>query len=512
MGLLKPLQVEKAKPGTTLKDGDGLYLRAQPTIKSWVVRWTVSNHGSRGLTVIGSYPSMSLAKARAERDRIKSLAARGINPNLMDKQVKNDDANPEIKPQQDKLLFGYQVDRYIDSRRKGAKALSEKRISTMEYYRDKYLKAFFNMRCHDMRPQDLEVLVEPLLERGFSPFNEVLALIQQVLDCAYDQTGQGGANITTLIRSRANKLRPVPVRGRFLLTDQLPKFGSALGRYRGFSGATIVIWIMSSLCRSGEARLARRKDVDLQAGLWTIPAEHMKLRRPHVVPMSKQMIELAKLVMDVHSDLGPDDPLFPAVSKGKVRPLTHSTIAGTIKGVGFHDALTPHGMRYTSSTALNSMRIDVNGMKVRRFSGDAIERQLAHLSGDKVRAVYNHAEYLDERREMIQAWCDLLDESGISITKWVEAEKPRAPNRASSNIERLICDYAINHPKQSKYKAAKGLEDYNISVGLIQNVWMREGLSKAKDRAKAVWELVKAGEITPSDEQALALKKEGFID
>ena len=151
-----------------------------------------------------------------------------------------------------------------------------------------------------------------------------------------------------------------------------------------------------TFARPGEIRQAEWSEIDLGAKEWRIPAEKMKKRRPHIVPLSKQAIEVLE-------ELGPltgaGRLLFPGVRK-RTRPMSDATITNALRNMGYSgDEMTAHGFRSMASTRLNEMG----------WNSDAIERQLAHVEGNAVRAAYNYAEHLSERRKMMQAWADYLD-------------------------------------------------------------------------------------------------------
>ena len=149
-------------------------------------------------------------------------------------------------------------------------------------------------------------------------------------------------------------------------------------------------------CRPGEVRHAEWAEVDLDAAEWRIPAEKMKMKRVHIVPLARQTVELLRFLREL---TGRQKWLFPS-ARGDGRPMSENTVRIALRSMGYtNDDMTPHGFRAMASTRLNEMG----------WSPDVIERQLAHAERNQVRAAYNHAEYLDERRRMMQAWADWLD-------------------------------------------------------------------------------------------------------
>ena len=148
--------------------------------------------------------------------------------------------------------------------------------------------------------------------------------------------------------------------------------------------------------RSSELRGATWDEIDLEKGEWIIPAERMKMRRPHVVPLARQVI---KLFASMRQFSGDRQLVFPGMASA-ARPVTDMALLNALRRMGYaRGEMTIHGFRSMASTLLNEQG----------FNRDWIERQLAHCEKNAVRAAYNHAEYLPERRRMMQEWADYLD-------------------------------------------------------------------------------------------------------
>jgi integrase len=148
--------------------------------------------------------------------------------------------------------------------------------------------------------------------------------------------------------------------------------------------------------RPGELRNAEWSEFNLDNAEWRIPAEKMKMGTLHIVPLSKQAINILK---ELQALTGLDKYLFPS-NRTKERPISNNTINGALRRLGYSkEEMTGHGFRSMASTILNEQG----------WNRDAIERQLAHSERDGVRAAYNYAEYLPERTKMMQSWADYLD-------------------------------------------------------------------------------------------------------
>ncbi|WP_425509250.1 tyrosine-type recombinase/integrase [Vogesella oryzae] len=157
--------------------------------------------------------------------------------------------------------------------------------------------------------------------------------------------------------------------------------------------------------RPGELRKAEWREIDLDAAQWVIPAERMKMREKHVVPLSSQAVDVLRELKPL---TGHGQFVFPGARSSK-RPMSENTVNAALRRLGYDkDTMTGHGFRHMASTLLNEQG----------WNRDAIERQLAHGERNKVRATYNYAEYMPERIRMMQAWADHLDslKAGEKIT------------------------------------------------------------------------------------------------
>lgn len=169
----------------------------------------------------------------------------------------------------------------------------------------------------------------------------------------------------------------------------------------GYSGAFVTRCALKLaplvFLRPKELRHAEWSEINFEAAEWRIPAEKMKMRNPHVIPLSRQALEILK---ELRPLTGSGKYLFPGVRSSK-RPMSENTINSALRRLGYtKDQMTGHGFRSMASTILNEQG---------EWNRDAIERQLAHAERDEVRASYNYAEHLPERRRMMQCWADYLD-------------------------------------------------------------------------------------------------------
>jgi len=213
-----------------------------------------------------------------------------------------------------------------------------------------------------------------------------------------------------------------------LSADEMPKFLHALVDYQERAKSSPVVFAATRLLaytfvRTGEVRGAQWGEFDLDAGLWTIPAERMKAREPHTVPLSKQA---AEIVRALHPLTGHLAVLFPS-RNGEGRVISENTVLKVIERMGYKGRMTGHGFRSVASTYLNNLGT---------IRPDMIEAQLAHGDKDQVRAAYNRADYMEYRKAMMQFWADTLDimQQGGKLPRWADYEPHGSDYRAAQVI------------------------------------------------------------------------------
>ena len=185
---------------------------------------------------------------------------------------------------------------------------------------------------------------------------------------------------------------------------ELPDFLAAVGAYDGDPRTGLALrLIVHTFVRTSELRAARWSEFECleenENALWRIPAERMKMKTEHLVPLAPQVVVILR---ELHDLPGSDDSSFLFPSPSREGCMSYNTMLFALYRMGYHGRATVHGFRSMASTALNEMG----------FRPDVIERQLAHEERNKVRAAYNRAEYLSERRAMMNRWADYLDEAG----------------------------------------------------------------------------------------------------
>ena len=192
-------------------------------------------------------------------------------------------------------------------------------------------------------------------------------------------------------------LKPREVQHRAAMADkELPEFLRKLDAYEGDPHTVHALrMVMLTATRPGEVRGARWAEFDLDAALWVIPPERMKMKTPHIVPLSPQAVEVLKVL---HTLSGGRELLFPG-ERDHSKPMSNNTILKALERMGYKGRMTGHGFRGMASTILHEQG----------YAHHAIELQLAHQERNEVSAAYNHATYIQQRTKMMQHWADYLD-------------------------------------------------------------------------------------------------------
>jgi len=378
-----------------LADGGGLYLLVKPNgTKSWRMDYRFA--GKRKTLSIGAYPTFGLSDARQKREDAKRLIAEG--------------SDPSTKKRLDKI------------------SLKHAHANTFELVAKEYLET---MRQEGRAEATITkntwmmlVLAKPLAKRPVSEIEPIevlsaLRLIEQSdrIDSAVATRAAIGRVFRYAIATARAEKDPT-----FALTGALkrPRVVShaALTKPNGVAGLMRAIFEyegwptlvgalkIQALCfaRPGETRQMEWSELDLDAALWTIPAEKAKMRRPHDVPLSTQAVEIIG-GMKVFS--GDQRYVFASHMSGK-SVLSENSMNSALRRMGFTSSEhTAHGFRSTASTMLNESQL---------FDPDVIEAQLAHQEAKKVRRIYNRAEYWDERVRMMQWWADEIDRLRAGVT------------------------------------------------------------------------------------------------
>jgi len=365
-------------------DGEGLYLKVfKSGAKSF--RYDFKFTGKYQTLVYGSYPELSLSEVRELHREALKLKGQGINPA---------EQKQKEKYKVDKASFQIVADEWYqhDYDRK-AKRTVEKRA----YYLKEYINPFIgNKAINEVEPPEILYLLRKIEKAGkISTAHRVKTTISQILRYAV-ATGRCKRDVTLDLRGA---LKPIITRHRSAITDpkEIGELLRALADYQGDVTTRYALKILPYVfVRMGEFRTMEWQDLDLDNKQWLIPAEKMKMKSPHIVPLCEQVIQLLKAL---HEYTSYSTYVFPSI-RTKTRPMSENTVNASLRRLGYTaDKMCSHGFRSMASTRLNELG----------FRADVIERQLAHIDGNKVRSAYNRSEYIEERTNMMQSYADYLD-------------------------------------------------------------------------------------------------------
>ena len=344
--------------------------------------------GKSKLLSFGSYPALSLREAREKRDEARKLLAQGIDP-------------AAHKREEHKARLTAQRDSFQNIAREWHEVrlaeFSEKHRGTVMYRLETYIFPGIGAKhITKLDTPDILAVVKPLEQKGLHETSRrLLQIINQVFRYAI-ATGRAKHNIAADLRG-ALRPRRVTHRAAIVEPSNVGQLLRDIDAYEGYYPLVCALKLAPLVfTRPTELRAARWSEFDLDEKEWRIPAERMKLRRQHIVPLSTQAVSILE---DLYEATGDGTFLFPSI-RTATRPISDATMLNALRRMGYQkQEMSVHGFRAIASTLLNELG----------YNRDWIERQLAHGEGNDVRSAYNHAEYLPERRRMMQEWADYLD-------------------------------------------------------------------------------------------------------
>lgn len=390
--------IEAARPrdkSYKMYDGAGLHLEVRPSgAKYW--RQDYCAEGKQKRLSLGVFPIVSLKEARLSSYEIRAAVANGDDPlriRASEKQAAQL-AQAEAAAEKPYLLSELLHD-WVAWKRQTWSAPYTRRVE--ERIRSSVLRYIGAAPAETVTRSDLSGLLEQIVRSGRV---DTAYRVADYLRAAYEWA-EDAENVSVNPARRLRKLLPqkrVQNRAHFQSPRVLGEFLRACDGYHG-SPVTIAAMKLSALVflRPGEIRQAYWSEIDWSEALWRKPKESMKSRRPHLVPLSTQALDLLK---ELHRLTGAGPRMFPGQNEPS-RALSENTVRVAMRRMGFtNDQITPHGLRGTASTLLHEQGWPTN----------VVEAQLAHLDPDRTRAAYNHAEFLAQRRQMMQCWADYLDD------------------------------------------------------------------------------------------------------
>jgi integrase len=386
--------VRNAKPRAAdykTSDGEGLYLLVRPNgARLWNLAYRFG--GKQKKLSIGAYPLVSLADARDARLAAKKALRDGIDPSVLKKITK---ANRRMSSEN---TFRVISDEFIKRCKKdGAKEGTTRKL---EWMLSLVMTPLGSVPITDITSPMVYQAVQRIEKRGkLDTAQRLLATISRVFRFGVI-TARCERDPAAIL---AGSLTSPTVTHHSAIFDP-PKFGALIRAIRSYEGQEATRVALNLLpyvvVRPGEIRWAEPGEFDLEGKTWTLPPDRMKMRRGHVVPLSRQAIEILRPALEDRKD---KKLLFPGLRSEK-RPISDMTLNAALRRLGFSaDEMTAHGFRRTFSTMLNE----------HGWNRDWIERQLAHKDPNKIRESYNSAEFLEDRTKMMQWWADHVDRLAV---------------------------------------------------------------------------------------------------
>lgn len=395
--------IARAKPAK-LFDSGGLYLLVRPRAAYW--RHKYYFEGGEKLLSHGVYPRVTLKAARKRWTEARQLLEAGTDPSAHRK------AGKAARRSARKYTFEAVAREWFKARQKGwAASNAHKIIGRLE--KDAF--PWIGMEPIAALTRDLILpCLRRVEERGAV---ESARRLRQYIHLVFEYAIEAGlaglrVNPTPLARALAT-----PDKGKFASITDPRGVGALMRALRNHQGSLVTRTALQLapllFVRPGELRAAEWAEFDLQAKEWRIPAARMKMKSAHVVPLSSQAIALLREIKPL---TGTGKYVFPS-ERSPTRPMSANTLTAALRTLGYDQTqMTVHGFRHMASTLLNESG---------KWHADAIERQLAHMPRDQVRAAYNAAQYLGERRQMMQWYADHLETLAAAEDKVVDIRKAR---------------------------------------------------------------------------------------
>ena len=388
---LTELAIRNAKCGSKrkkLSDGGSMYLELHPNGgKYWRMNYQFQK--KEKTLALGVWPQTSLVEARHKRDEAKMLLKSGKDPNLEKKKLKSnavlDQGNTFGSISEEwfeRMQHEWSEDYFHDSKR------------AFELHVLPYLK---EIPISEIDHAEVKSVLSRMEEqRKFVAAKKVLQKLDRIFRFA-NRNDYCKHNPVILLKD--DIITPKKKNQPALEESDLPEFLKKLDDINVYITTKMGLrMVMLTLTRTKEIRHSTWDEFDLESDkpVWRIPADRMKMNRDHMVPLSRQAVEVMKKV----KRFSRGDQFVFEQKNNPQKPMSENTMLYAMYRMGYHGRATVHGFRATASTILNE----------KGFRSDVIELLLAHVEKNQIRAAYNRAEYLDERREILQWWADHLDE------------------------------------------------------------------------------------------------------
>jgi integrase len=383
--MLTDAQVRKIKPLEKKKrysDEKGLYLEVTSAGgKFWRLKYRFN--GRESTLTIGSYPEITLAQARRARDEARIQLYQNIDPNAV--------KNQRLQQIDESILFKSLAMEWMEDRKAVIKEVTY--LRDLSVFEKDLFPALGNLPIDQIKGKDVLACAKKIEERGAQEMaKRSIPLAGRIFRFAI-RKGIIEHDPTPHLQE-ALKPRKVKHMARLDISE-FPAFLERMDRYHGNLIIKSALQLMTlTFVRTAELRLMEWDEIDFENKLWRIPADKMKMALPHIVPLSKQAIEILDLIRPI---TGIKQYVFYNYSTAK--PISSNALLCAIRTMGYNGKMTGHGFRGLASTTLHEQG----------YMHDAIEVQLAHKVGNAVSQAYNHAQHMDYRIKMMQEWSDFID-------------------------------------------------------------------------------------------------------
>jgi integrase len=401
MGTLFATKVAAAKPAEKdykLSDGAGLYLLVRPNgAKLWRLNYV--HHGKHRTLSFGAWPHVGLADARGKRDEARRLIAAGLDPSHEEKV-----ARAKARVEENDTFKCVAKEWIAKNEREG---MAEITLAKIRWLLDKAYPKIGNRPIAKITTHEVLAVLRSVEATGrYESARRMRSVLGRVFRYAVATT-RAERDPTGDLRGALT----VPKSKHLAAITTANRAGDLMRAIEGYTGHGITLYALRLsahlFVRPGELRQAEWAEFDFDQSVWNLPAEKMKMRRAHRVPLSTQVTGLFEELWEL---TGTGRYCFPSFRTDR-RPMSENTVNAALRALGFgQEEMTAHGFRAMAATLLNESG---------RFNPDAIERQLAHMENDGVRRAYTRGEYWDERVKMMQFWSDELDRlrSGAKLLK-----------------------------------------------------------------------------------------------
>lgn len=386
-------QIKNAKAADKprkLHDRDGLYLYVTPAGgKLWRGKYRVN--GREKTLSIGPFPKIGLAEARQTWQDARRLE----DPSAAKQAAKRVVATPSTP------TFLTVANEWHTRQSPGW--THQYALQIWRSLEIDILPTLGPRPIDEIQPREIMQLIEAIENRGAG---ETASRVLQRVRAVFSRAVALGYREVNPASELHHQLKPRKARQQTALPiEELPAFLHALETYDGDATTWLGLRLLIlTLARTSEVRAAKWTEFDREQQLWTIPAERMKNRREHRVPLSRQA---CRTLDELHKVSGYSKWLMPGLTESK--PASNNTMLFAVYRMGFHKRTTVHGFRALGSTILNEALIEVDGKKQRMWSVDAVERALAHVEQNRIKGAYDRGDRLEERTRMMQWWADYLD-------------------------------------------------------------------------------------------------------